>query len=202
MPSSPAAVVLAAGMSRRLGRPKALVAVNGLTLVEWSFKRLHEHGCRVVVVVNPDIAERVAVLLPDAHLVVNNDPDAGRMRSLQLGCSAIAKENGSLPERLVMAPVDRPGWNAEVLNTLLSASSSAAPAYKSRRGHPVLLDASAIGKVMTAEHTASLRELVSFAPVPVEAPWLHLNIDTADDVNQLMENDSALLSCFPEGEGI
>ena len=29
-----------------------------------------------------------------------------------------------------------------------------------------------------------------------------LNIDTADDVDQLMENDSALLSCFPEGEGI
>ena len=55
---------------------------------------------------------------------------------------------------------------------------------------------------MTAEHTASLRELVSFAPVPVEAPWLHLNIDTADDVDQLMENASALLSCFPEGEGI
>lgn len=202
MASSPAAVVLAAGMSRRLGRPKALVAVNGLTLVEWSFKRLHEHGCRVVVVVNPDIAERVAVLLPDAHLVVNDDPDAGRMRSLQLGCSAIAQQSGSLPERLVMAPVDRPGWNAEVLNSLLSASSSAAPAYKSRRGHPVLLDASAIGKVMKAEHTASLRELVSFAPVPVEAPWLHLNIDTADDVKQLMETDSALLSCFPEGEGI
>ena len=202
MPSSPAAVVLAAGMSRRLGHPKALVSVNGRSLVEWSFKRLHEHGCQVVVVVNPDIAERVAVLLPDAHVVVNDDPDAGRMRSLQLGCSALALQTGSLPERLVMAPVDRPGWNAEVLNSLLSASSSAAPAYKSRRGHPVLLDASAIEKVMTAEHTASLRELVSFPPISVEAPWLHLNIDTAEDVNQLMENDSALSACFSEGEGI
>ena len=97
MPSSPAAVVLAAGMSRRLGRPKALVAVNGLTLVEWSFKRLQEHGCRVVVVVNNDIVEQCGTLASDAHLVVNEDPDAGRMRSLQLGCSAIAKQNGSLP---------------------------------------------------------------------------------------------------------
>ena len=38
----------------------------------------------MVVVVNLDIAERVAVLLPDAHVVVNDDPDAGRMRSLRL----------------------------------------------------------------------------------------------------------------------
>lgn len=203
MPSTPiAAVVLAAGMSRRLGRPKALVSVNGLTLVEWSYRRLCERGCRVVVVVNGDIAEQVATLLPEAQLVVNDDPDAGRMRSLQLGCSALAQRTGVLPERLLMAPVDRPCWNVEILDVLLRASTSTAPAHQDRRGHPVVLDTSDIAKVMAADSMASLRDLISFAPVPVAAPWLHLNIDTESDVNQLLEDEPGLLACFSQGEGI
>ena len=197
-----AAVVLAAGLSRRLGRPKALVSINELTLVEWAHQRLNEAGCETVVVVNNDLAEEVARLLPKATLVVNDDPDAGRMRSLQLGCAAFVNQWGSLPERLVMAPVDRPAWNIEVLERLLDTSTSSAPAHDGRRGHPVLLDQAAIETVVSANADASLRALVSFVPVPVEAPWLHHNIDMEADVDLLLGDESALLACFSRGEGI
>ena len=203
MASSPvAAVVLAAGLSRRLGRPKALVSINGSTLVEWTYERLNEAGCEIVVVVNNGLAEQVALLLPEATLVVNDEPDAGRMRSLQLGCAALVDQRGSLPERLVMAPVDRPVWNLEVLEGLLNTSISSAPAHEGRRGHPVLLDQAAIEAAVSAKADAPLRALVSFAPVPVEAPWLHHNIDTEADVVRLLEDESALLRCFSRGEGI
>ena len=203
MSSSPvAAVVLAAGLSRRLGRPKALVSINGSTLVEWAHQRLNDAGCETVVVVNNDLAHQVARLLPKATLVVNDDPDAGRMRSLQLGCAALVNQWGSLPERLVMAPVDRPAWNIEVLERLLDTSISSAPAHEGRRGHPVLLDDAAIEVVMAASADDSLRALVSFVPVPVEAPWLHHNIDTEADVDLLLGDESALLACFSRGEGI
>ena len=46
------AVILAAGHSLRLGRPKALVEVNGKELVRWVHERLVSEGCRPVVVVN------------------------------------------------------------------------------------------------------------------------------------------------------
>ena len=200
--SSVAAVVLAAGLSRRLGRPKALVSINGSTLVEWTYERLNDAGCETVVVVNNDLAKQVGRLLPKATLVVNVDPDAGRTRSLQLGCAALVDQRGSLPERLVMAPVDRPAWNIEVLEGLLNTSSSSAPAHEGRRGHPVLLDQAAIEAVASANADASLRALVSFTSVPVEAPWLHHNIDTDDDVDRLLEDESALLACFSRGEGI
>ena len=203
MGASPvAAVVLAAGLSRRLGRPKALVSINGSTLVEWAHQRLNEAGCETVVVVNNDLAEQVARLLPKATLVVNDDPDAGRMRSLQLGCAALVDQRGTLPERLVMAPVDRPAWNIEVLERLLDTSTSSAPAHEGRRGHPVLLDDAAIEVVMAASADDSLRALVSFVPVPVEAPWLHHNIDTEADVDRLLGDEGALLACFSRGEGI
>ena len=203
MSSSPvAAVVLAAGLSRRLGRAKAFVSINGSTLVEWAYERLIDAGCETVVVVNNDLAEQVARLLPKATLVVNDDPDAGRMRSLQLGCAALVDQRGSLPERLVMAPVDRPAWDVDILERLLNASTSSAPAHEGRRGHPVLLDDAAIEAMMAASADDSLRALVSFASVPVEAPWLHHNIDTEADVDRLLEDESALLACFPRGEGI
>ncbi len=197
-----AAVVLAAGWSRRLGRPKALVSINGSTLVEWAYERLNDAGCDTVVVVNIDIAEQVAHLLPKATLVVNDDPDAGRMRSLQLGCGALVDQRGTPPERLVMAPVDRPAWNTEIFEGLRNSSTSSAPAHRSRRGHPVLLDNAAIEAVMAASADESLRALVSFATVPVDAPWLHHNIDTEADVDRLLQDESALLACFSRGEGI
>lgn len=203
MASSPAAaIVLAAGLSRRLGRQKALVSINGATLVEWSYRRLTDAGCDVVVVVNNEVAERVAHLLPNATLVENDDPDAGRTGSLQLGCEALAKQNGGMPARLVMAPVDRPAWNANVLEDVLNTPTSGAPSHQGRRGHPVLLDQTAIEAVMAAKADASLRELVFFAEIPTEAPWLFHNIDTEDDVDRLLEDKAALLACFSQGEGI
>ena len=101
-----------------------------------------------------------------------------------------------------MAPVDRPAWNIEVLERLLDTSTSSAPAHEGRRGHPVLLDQAAIEAVVSANADASLRALVSFASVPVQAPWLHHNIDTEADVDRLLGDEGALLACFSRGEGI
>ena len=50
LPPTPA-VVLAAGLSRRLGRPKAMVQVNGRTVVRWVCDRLARAGCHPVVIV-------------------------------------------------------------------------------------------------------------------------------------------------------
>jgi len=196
------AVVLAAGHSRRLGRPKALVAVNGKELVWWVHERLVSAGCTPVVVVNAEIESDVARLLPGAHLVVNPNPDAGRTGSLQLGIEALEMMMEAKLERLVMAPVDRPGWNSEVLQTLLEEREDSAPSFDGRKGHPVVLSSSAIEVVRKAESHYPLRDLVVFNPVAVKAPWLHLNIDTEDDVALLESNNAALLACFPQGEGI
>lgn len=196
------AVVLAAGLSRRLGSPKAMIQVNGKELVRWIHERLVLSGCLPVVVVNTEIAMEVARLLPDAHLVVNPNPDAGRTGSLQLGIEALSARMNLKSQQVVMAPVDRPGWDVGVLNFLLQQQGDSAPAFEGRKGHPVVLSAASVEAVKKAEPHQPLRELVSFAPLPVAAPWLHLNIDTEEDVADLKSNNAALLACFSLGEGI
>lgn len=196
------AVLLAAGLSRRLGRPKALVKVNGSELVVWVYNRLIQAGCFPVVVTNDDTLASINRLLPSAHVVVNPEPDAGRTKSLQIGIRAIERLLDRTPKRVVMAPVDRPAWNAPLLRDLLACDGNVAPSHQNRKGHPVVMDAEAIQAVMEAEPDRPLRDVVAFNPLPVLAPHLHLNIDTEDDLATLESFLGELQDCFPEGEGI
>ena len=203
MASSTPAVVLAAGFSRRLGRDKALVEVNGRPLVRWLYDRLEQAGCQpVVIVVNEQSAPAIARAVPSALLSVNPDPDAGRTGSFQCGLRTLAEALGTAPERVVMAPVDRPGWNVEVLDVVLQSHGDAAPAHNGRNGHPVLLTNTSIETVMASDADRPLRELVVFTSVSVHAPWLGLNIDTHVDVEQLLLDKTVLDACFSQGEGI
>ena len=196
------AVLLAAGLSRRLGRPKALVKVNGSELVVWVYNRLIQAGCFPVVVANDDTLASINLLLPSAHVVVNPDPDAGRTNSLQIGIRAVERLLGRTPKRVVMAPVDRPVWNVPLLRDLLACDGNVAPSHQNRKGHPVVMNAEAVQAVLGAEPDRPLRDVVAFNPLPVSAPHLHLNIDTEDDLATLASFLGELQDCFPEGEGI
>ena len=202
VPPTPA-VVLAAGLSRRLGRPKAMVQVNGRAVVRWVCDRLRRAGCHpVVVVVNEQTASDVGRAVPWALLAVNPNPDAGRTGSLQIGLTALVEETGATLERAVMAPVDRPGWTSEVVAALLAASGDVAPLHEGRSGHPVVLSSASIEAVMVSGRDRPLRELVAFSGVPVSAPWLGLNLDTEEDIERLLADAAVLDACFSEGEGI
>ena len=197
------AVVLAAGQSQRLGQPKALVPIGGKALIVRAWNELRTAGCEpIVVVVNDTLASEVQCLLPEARLVINPHPETGRTGTLQHGLEALMANRDALPQQLVMAPVDRPGWRAEIVRRLLDEAGCVAPSAGGRNGHPVVLDKAALQKVSNAAPDASLRELLAFEPVEVDAPWLDLNIDTAEDLVGLERHASALNAYFQQGEGI
>lgn len=196
------AVVLAAGASQRLGQPKALVRLGNLTLIEWAYWHLTQAGCApVILVVHPDLASPVRALLPEAEVVVNHDYAHGRTGSLQRGLHHLSERDGR-PSRLVMAPVDRPGWNATLVRTLVGVAGSVVPCHEGKKGHPVVLDEGAISAVERADAATPLRALVDFQAVEVHAPWLALNVDTPVEMTALTEQSGALLAYFREGEGI
>ena len=194
MAKSCPAVILAAGASQRLGEPKSLVAVGDTTLVGLAYQKLVKAGCSpVVIVTRSELSVQIMQATVGSIVLVNSDPEEGRTGSIQCGILSLAGDKGRMPRRLIIAPVDRPGWRIEHVKSLLLEERSSTLASNGRRGHPLLLDAEAIQSVLAAPAQSPLRELVSFEEVVVDGPLLGLNIDHPDDLILLKEHESSLL---------
>lgn len=179
-------IILAAGRSSRLGQPKALVNVNGRTLIEHLVKRLNQRGnVEVTIVTNNDLLAEVILLCPSAHVVLNHDPEKGRTGSVQCGLSSILERNGRLPKKVLVVPVDRPGWSIEIVNELLKSDTSSCPVWNNRGGHPLLVVGDDINAVYLSVANVPLSSLIHRQSMEVEFEWLHLNIDTQEDLANL-----------------
>lgn len=94
-------VVLAAGSSKRLGQPKALVRVGQGNLVGWLVGRIQNQGIEPLVVTNKDIFDEVAASV-DCRVIANPNPEAGRTGSLQVGIGQLE----GVGQRVLVVPVD------------------------------------------------------------------------------------------------
>jgi CTP:molybdopterin cytidylyltransferase MocA len=188
------AVILAAGASQRLGQPKSLVAVGKTTLVGLAYQKLAKAGCSpILIVTRSELSVQIMQAAIGSTVIVNSAPEEGRTGSIQCGILSLAGDKGRMPRRVIIAPVDRPGWTVEHVKSLLLTESSSTLASNGRRGHPLLLDSDAIQSVLAAPTQSSLRDLVSFAEVVVDGPLLGLNIDQPDDLILLKQHELSLL---------
>ena len=187
-------VILAAGASQRLGQPKSLVAVGKTTLVGLAFQKLAKAGCSpILIVTRSELSVQIMQAAIGSTVIVNSAPEEGRTGSIQCGILSLAGDKGRMPRRVIIAPVDRPGWTVEHVKSLLLTESSSTLASNGRRGHPLLLDSDAIQSVLAAPTQSSLRDLVSFDEVAVDGPLLGLNIDQPDDLILLKQHELSLL---------
>lgn len=137
-----AAVILAAGESRRMGFPKALLPHRGATFLE-HLLAVTEHpriAARVVVVgaAREEIARRVP--LDPGVLVENQQWRKGQLSSIRAALEALRPME---TEGILVALVDHPLVTPAVVDALLAAfdrspQSIVLPTWQGRRGHPVI----------------------------------------------------------------
>ena len=188
------AVILAAGASQRLGQPKSLVEIGNSTLVGLAYKKLIKAGCSpVIIVTRSELSVPIMQTTLGSTVIVNSTPEEGRTGSIQCGIMSLAGDKGRMPKQVIIAPVDRPGWAVEHIKTLALAKTSSTLSSNGRRGHPLLLDQDAIQTVLAASPQTSLRELISFDEVYVDAPHLGLNIDHPEDLELLKQHEIVLM---------
>ena len=85
MSTATPAIILAAGASSRLGRPKALVEWNGETLIELAVRQLQESGIdEIVIVTRSELAVDLLSLVSGSQIAINPNPEAGRNSSIQV----------------------------------------------------------------------------------------------------------------------
>ena len=186
MAKSIPAIILSGGLSTRLGKPKALVEVNGSTLLNHAIEKLHNVGCSpIVVVVNKDLQFEALMRSKGAVVVVNKHPEKGRTGSLKIGLNSILSELGRMPKSVIMSPIDRPGWKSSHITQLLQAKNSSCLSQSGDKGHPVKLVKSHLVKIINAPDEIPLRDLVKFDNTEVANALLSLNIDTPEDLEKL-----------------
>ncbi|WP_025650762.1 MULTISPECIES: nucleotidyltransferase family protein [Psychrobacter] len=131
-----AAIVLASGLSQRLGQPKQLLVKNGEPLIVRMIRLAVSTNPQSIVVVIPDkhpaIANAVtelAMQYPTVQAVLNSKPDTGMADSLRLGIETIASlEIASLDaysiERVLIMGVDQILLDEPHLTALLAGEQS------------------------------------------------------------------------------
>jgi CTP:molybdopterin cytidylyltransferase MocA len=130
-----AGLLLAAGEGSRLGRPKALLELDGERLVDRGVRTLRDGGCQPVLVVSG--AARIEVI--GAVVVPNPGWRTGMGSSLRAGLSALPPDCPAV----VIALVDQPRIGPEAVRRLIEAyedgASVAVATYGERPRNPVLI---------------------------------------------------------------
>jgi nicotine blue oxidoreductase len=125
-----------------MGRPKALVRLDGEPLVQRALRVLADGGCAPLVVVVGAAADDVVPLLPaGVRAVLAPDWEEGMGASLRAGLAAIEGLD-PVPDAALVHLVDLPGVTAAAvarLAALTAADSLARAAYDAHPAHPVLL---------------------------------------------------------------
>jgi molybdenum cofactor cytidylyltransferase len=123
------AAILAAGSSRRLGRAKQKVEVDGRPLLTRAAEAAIDAGCRRVLVVLGHDAEGLAGLVPaGARSIVNPGYAEGLGSTIRIAVEAVARD-AAPPEGLVLAVCDQPALDAGVLRALLDGWDRAGRPY-------------------------------------------------------------------------
>ena len=181
-----AGLVLAAGGSRRLGRPKQLLPFGEATLLDHTVATARACGFdQLVVAVGGDADEvRARVNLEGADIVVNPGFGAGCSSSIAVAVDAL----DPAATVLVLMLGDQPGVVPETVRALLAGRGDAALAvcrYDDGRGHPFAFDRAVFDDLRGLHGDKAVWRMLEQRPedvaeVPVAGP-VPLDVDTWED---------------------
>ncbi len=185
------ALVLAAGPSRRMGRPKLALPVGGVPMLRRVVEAAVQSRCRETVVVLGAHQEVYRPLLAGAgvRLVENPEFAHGLSTSIRAGVASLSPES----EAVVILLADQPRITAQAIDRLIDihvqeGKRIVASAYGGVVGVPALFDAALFLELLTLEGDAGARSVIEKYPqhgvaVTLEDGWQ--DVDTPEDLARM-----------------
>lgn len=191
-----AGVILSAGRSSRMGRPKALLPFDaaGTTFMGHLASALRAGGVDEVVAVGRagDGALRREAAKCAVRYATNTAADEGQLSSVLAGLAAVEERGASA---MLLIPVDVPRISGATVSRVIAAwRASHAPvvraAWQGRHGHPVLFAREVFADLHRADPDVGARAVVRalgerVVNVEVEDPGVVEDIDTPEDYRRL-----------------
>ena len=187
-----AAVILAAGASRRLGRPKQDVTLAGETLLQRTIRVARDASLWPLIVVsraNGDYANTPGSGSP-VIMAINPEPDEGLASSIRCGIAAASSHDVA---GAVLLACDQPTLRVGHLRALVEDEArTTGSAYGDSIGVPAYFPVASFPLLLQLRGDVGARKLLINAH-SVSAEDLALDIDTSQDLNTaraLLEPDS------------
>ena len=178
---------------------KPLLAVGGITFLEHAIGLFRSAGIENIVTV---VGHRAQELLPvvqaaASRYVINAGYRNGMFSSIQAGIAAL-RDPG---DAFFLLPVDIPLVQPDTVRELVdgfyrhSAPSVCHPRFKSRRGHPPLINTRLVDRILTHDGAGGMRGLLRSVEgqaidIAVDDPFIHMDADSDEDLWVLREKYS------------
>ena len=181
-------IILAAGESKRMGSPKALLEIHYKTFLEHLVSILEKAGLEKIVVVLGHDSEKIISSHKNLNVdfIINADYIKGQLSSIQ---TAIKNIHGEV-DAIIVCPIDRPLVSSGLIQNLKSEfiktnSPIVIPIYDAKRGHPIIFSSSLFPELMRAPIDVGARAVVwahhnEVAEVPTNEEGILINIDTPE----------------------
>jgi len=185
------AILLAAGGSNRLGKPKQLIPWRGTTLLNYTISEIEKSGITDIILVLGASAETITESLINSQLriVINTNWRSGKASSINAGMKALDAET----ECVMIFLCDQPYIYAKLINRLLKAGQGSqaaiiAPGVDGKPGNPVLFKKStfeAFSKLHGEEGGKKLFNKFKMELIPWRDERILLDMDTLEDLQHL-----------------
>lgn len=188
-----AAIVLAAGQSARMGRPKPFLQLRGKPLLAHVLDTLRDAALEEIILVLGADADRVrdAIPLDGTRPVFHPGFAEGMSSSLRAGIRAASSD----ADAFLIVLGDQPLVTTRTIRAMVDRHASArskilVPTFAGIRGNPVLLPRVFSGEVSSIRGDVGCREIVSrhadaTEEVPVDDPGILLDVDTPEDLRRI-----------------
>jgi molybdenum cofactor cytidylyltransferase len=195
-----AAIILSAGASCRMGRPKALLPYREGTFLEHLIQVTRHPRVGVTRVVLGAGAQEISEIakLDRSAVVFNTNWEQGQLSSIGEGIRCL---EGLGTDGMILCPVDHPLVSAVLVGELIehfysTGKAIVLPTYKGRRGHPVIFSSALYGELLAAPMDKGARAVV----------WAHAadvhEVSTDEEGVVLNINDPDMLQrAFEPGKG-
>jgi CTP:molybdopterin cytidylyltransferase MocA len=186
-----AGLILAAGVSRRMGTPKALLRYRDECFLD-TLIGLFEKRCAPVIVVLGAAAQQVRAGAARAAMLVENERwESGQTSSMQCGLRAVPAE----AEGVLFTLVDHPAVRMETIDGLLRPGTALlrVPAHRGRNGHPIWFSRGLIREFLALPESGAARDVVRAHAsvtelVSVDDPGVLADIDDPAAYRALLED--------------
>jgi len=187
-------VILAAGSSSRLSRPKQLLEFDGVTLLSHAtIEAANSNACNVIVVIGA-YADLIANEIDGdiVYIVKNENWNEGIASSVRLGLDALLKQTPSI-DAVIFMVCDQPFVTSSLLNDLIAKQRETQKAivasnYGETIGPPALFHQSLFAELMELKGDVGARRIIQLHSDEVATVFFpdgKIDIDTQKDYDVL-----------------